>query len=187
MAWTLCTKEDVMAIHPIAESSLKDEWSTNVEGLIKQHIGAPNLGTPISVTETHNGDGTNLLVVNSPPIVAVTALSVEGVALTSSDYTVSSNTVQLKALKFTEGTLNVSITYTSGTQPNVDPVIRFAAATMIVAIINYRGRYGADSSITWGMDDVKKGERTPNVNVGLVRHLKAIMETFLRREKVRIG
>lgn len=186
--WTLCTKQDVTAIHPIDEAELQDFWSETVEGLIRQHKGTPHLGEPLAIAnEYHDGDGSNVLVVDKPPIASVSSLAVNGASLTSSDYIVSNNIIKLVSQTFPEGTANVIVSYSSGSSANVDPVVRFCAATMIVAIINYKGRAGAEGSIKMAQRDTRYGSQTPNVNTGLIAHLKGIMEQILRREKVRIG
>jgi len=176
MPWTLCKKEDVTAIHPINESELQDFWSETVEGLIRQYKGTPNLGVPTAITgEVHNGDGSNILVVRQPPIVSVESLLVNDAAYSAGDYKVKDLTIQLASQKFPDGTANVVVSYTSGSTANVDAVVRFCAATMIVAIINYRGRAGADGSIKFAQADVRMGKRSPNVNTGLIAHLTGIM------------
>lgn len=189
MAWTLCSKDDVIAIHPITESELNDSWSTFVESLIIQHMGNPYLGSPTVITdEYHNGDGSDVLFVRKPPILSVSELYLNGATLLASDYVVFTNYVQLKNMTFTKDRLNVKITYQSGVASSGVPgTVKFAAAMMIVAIINYRGRMGADSSIRWAAQPVEEGERTPNVNIGLMTHLRAIMKATLRRDKVRVS
>ena len=94
-------------------------------------------------------------------------------------------------LEFTPGNLNVSVTYVAGggLDPNgliADPLIRLTAAAMIVAIANYKGRAGADSSIKWGNADQKEGNSTPTFDVGLTSHLRRIMKNMLRRSRLRI-
>jgi hypothetical protein len=44
MSWTLCSKADVISIHPISEAQLPDLWSDAVEQLIREHLGQPGLG-----------------------------------------------------------------------------------------------------------------------------------------------
>lgn len=187
MAWTLCSKTDITDIHPIPQSELKDSWSEMVEGMIRLHMGEPYLGSTQAITdEYHDGDGTRLLWVRKPPIVSVESISVAGASLTAADYVVFQNFVQLKDRYFTAGNLNVTISYTSGA-PVVDDNIRLCAAAMIVAIINYRKRQGADASLKWGSGlDMKAGEETPNTNVGLTSHLSRIMKQTLKRRRARV-
>lgn len=76
--------------------------------------------------ELHNGNGTNILQPRHTPIVAVSALSIDGVAIDPSDYAVLPEYVQLKQVQeysarlrgvqqlFGEGSQNVSLSYTAG-------------------------------------------------------------------------
>lgn len=187
MAWTLCSKEDVMDLHPISEPDLKDSWSEMVEGLIRDHMGALYLGTTSVISsEYHNGDGTDTLVVNKPPIVSVQSLYVNGASYTASYYIVFENRIQLiEGVNFPVGRGNVVISYTSGSA-TVDDQIRLTAAVMIVAIINFKGRQGADGSLKYAQASQREGEPTPVRSVGLINHLKAIMKESLKREKVMI-
>jgi len=189
MAWTLCTKADVMTLFPIPEGDLKDFFSETVEGLIRQHLGAPHLGQTISVTaELHDGDGTNVLTIRHPPVVSVSELTIQDRILLPDEYTVTRSGVELRYITFPQGALNVAITYISGSAVGeaMDPVIRLTAVAMIVAMLNYKGRAGADTSIKWGNIETKEGNPTPNIQVGLTSHLTTILKRLLRRDKVRI-
>jgi hypothetical protein len=185
MAWELCSKEEVISIHHAPLDALPDLWSDVVEDLIRTHLGAEYYGTsqPI-IAETHSGDNTNILLVRKPPIISVEELRVSAIALVSTGYVIFPNHVALRAQNFPEGTLNVQIDYTSG-KLTVKPSVKMAAIAMIAAIMNYRGRYGADSSIKWGVGNQQVGEENPNIKVGLTSHLSVIMKRMLRREKVR--
>lgn len=185
MAWKLCSKEDVVSIHPFPVDELQDFWSDSVEELIKVHMGTPNLGESIVlVNKTYNGDGTNVLIVRQPPIISVEDIRISGVALTGAEYVVYPNYVALLNQSFPEGLLNVQIDYTSG-ETIVSASVRLTASAMIAAIVNYRQRYGADSTIKWATGDQQLGESTPNMNVGLTSHLTQIMKRMLRRERIR--
>lgn len=186
MAWVLCTKSDVISLHPIQEQELYDEWSDFVEGLIREHLGLPQLGASLVVAdEHHNGDGTNLLFVSQPPILLVASLLVNGIALSASDYVVFDNYIELRAQAFPRGVLNVRVSYTSGTE-EVSSTVRLTAAAMVVALIIYRRRHGADGSLKWGSTDSKVGEKSQNTEIGLADHLKAIMVRFLKRPRVKV-
>lgn len=185
-AWTLCSKDDVISLHPVTETEIKDEWSEMVEDLIREHMGQPFLGYSGTVLdEYHDGDGTNVLRVKKPPIISVTSLSVNDVSLSASDYVAFENYIELRAQVFPRGALNTKLTYLSGdTTPS--NVVRMTAAAMIVAIINYRKRAGADASIKWGTAERKDGEKTPNQYLGLTSHLVKIMKQMLKRPFVRV-
>lgn len=185
MPWELCTKDDVASIHPTPLTEIKDDWSEQVEDLIRTHMGQPYLGTQQAVTdEYHYGDGSHIIRVRKPPIISVEGVYVNDVLLLPSDYVVFEGHIALKAQTFPAGILNVRLDYTSGTV-SVPPTVRLTAATMIVAILNYRKRHGADGSIKWGAAEQKMGEDNPNLNVGLTSHLSTIMKRMLRRGRVR--
>jgi hypothetical protein len=191
MSWTLCSKADVISIHPISEAQLPDLWSDAVEQLIREHLGQPGLGLAQNLyTESYSGDGTPVLTLRHLPIISVSSLSIDDEQIT--DYTVTKTGIQLNGeLEFTPGNLNVSVTYVAGGGLDTsgliaDPLIRLTAAAMVVAIANYRGRAGADSSIKWGNADQKEGNSTPTFDVGLTSHLRKIMKNMLRRSRLRI-
>lgn len=186
MTWTLCSKEDVAALHPIQVADLMDEWSDMVEGLIRQHMGQPYLGTSqVIVDEQLSGDGTYTLHVKNDPIISIESLTVDGVLLQPDEYVFNRATITRRYTQFPFGVLNISISYTSGDMtPN--PVLQLCAAAMIVAIINYRRRAGADGSRKWGETERKAGEPTANENLGLTSHLEKIMKRTLRRPSVRV-
>lgn len=190
MAWSLCKKEDVMSIHPVAESVIQDFWSDSVEAMIRQYMGAPNLGLQTTVTEYYDGPGTNILMVKSPPLISVTSLSVGGATISSADYILTDNSIQLLNQIFPVGQLNITLTYLSGSATlgpdNIDPIVRMTAAAMVVAVLQYRTRAGADSSIKWGKAEAQSGEPSPNMNIGLTSHLQTIMRRMLRKSKVRV-
>jgi len=185
MAWVLCRKEDVISIHPITASELKDEWSDMVESLIREHLDQPYLGaSQVIENEYHNGDGTNLIRVRFPPIISVQAVYISDVNLSADDTIVFSDQIALKSQIFPRGNLNVRLYYTSGSA-NITGTIRMTAAAMIVAIINYRRRAGSDGSLKWADSEPKAGEETPNANIGLTSHLVRIMRQLLKRQRVR--
>jgi hypothetical protein len=185
MAWELCSKQDVINMQPVSEDELKDQWSNEVEWLIRQYKGTLYLGTSQVITnEYHSGEGTTTLRVKHPPIISVQAVRINDVLITESDYVVFSNHIQLKAYTFPDGILNVQIDYTSGNL-TVDPGVKLTAVAMILAIVNYYRRMGADTSIRFGNPENKVGEETLNRNPGLTSHLIIIMKRLLRRDKVR--
>lgn len=185
MAWTLCTKEDIANLHPIPAASLKDDWSSLVEALIREHMETPYLGLLEAVVdEYHDGDGTVFLRVKNPPIYSVESVRINNVLLLSSDYVVFGSYIQLKSQIFPKGNLNVVISYTSGST-QVSYSVKLAAVSMVVALANYWGRAGADASLKWSSGDQKAGEESANRNLGLTSHLKGIMKQLLRRPVVR--
>ena len=185
-AWELCTKEDVGSLHPVNVAELEDSWSITVEALIRQHMGTPYLGSTQAITaEVHSGDNTQFLRVRKPPINSVTAVRINEVVVLPADYVVFPNHIQLENELFPRGNLNVQTDYVSGTTV-IDPVVNLTATSMVVAVLNYRKRFGADSSIKWSNPETKSGESSPNVDLGLTEHLTAIMKQLLRRPVARV-
>lgn len=189
MAWEICTKEDVKSLYPTLEADLLDIHSNIVEDLIREYMGAPHLGTSVAITdEYHNGDGGDVITVFKPPIVSVQSVTISDALIPTSDYVVTDHTIQLLYDTFEEGRANVVLDYTSGSG-TVPGSARMAAIAMVIALLNYKGRYGADGSIVWGVPAETRqegGERSPVFNIGLISHLKRIMVGMLKREKVRV-
>lgn len=186
MAWEFCTKDQVSKVRYYDPALIEDSWSDTVEAMIRRHMRSPGLGTSTVVTnELHSGDNTPLLIVKQSPIYSVSAIRVSSVALTSSDYVAFENYVMLiNDGIFPEGILNVAIDYTSGKE--VDPIVNMTAIAMIAAFLNYRERYGGDTSLKWDTADNQRGESSPNLNVGLTSHLTQIMKRMLERDRLRI-
>ena len=193
MAWTLCKKDDVRSIHPISETDLQDLWSEAVEALIRRHLGEPYLGVSQALSELYSGDGSSVILLKHPPVIAVSLVTISDWIVPAEYYIVTPTSIQLlDELTFDDGNLNVSVDYTSGgglTTDGIidDPIIRLTAASMVVAIAQYKGRAGADASIKWGSADQKDGEPSPTFNAGLTSHLNTIMKRMLRRSHLRIS
>ena len=186
MAWVLCSRNDVKALFPAQDSDLPDVYSEMAEGLIRQHMGAPSLGLSVAVNgEYHNGDDTPILRVYKPPIISVTSLLINDTPLSAGDYVVFQNDINLVSETFPRGNLNVQVSYQSGSV-DTDPVVKITAVSMIVAMVNYKRRFGADASLKWATAETKAGEESPNQSLGLSEHLNSIMKSMLRREKLRV-
>jgi hypothetical protein len=196
MAWTLCKKEDVIALSPSSAASIPDFFSDIVEGLIRERLGAPGIGTHSLVErEQHRGTGTNMLFVNRPPIIGVSELRIHNNLIPPDSFLVGKRALELKYGMFPDDCYDIFVSYESGTfMPEgeedttlyVESSVRLAAASMIVALLNYRGKAGADQSIKWSNVDQKEGEASPNVNIGLTSHLTKIMDRMLKRETIKV-
>lgn len=186
MAWTLCTKDDVKALYPILDAELKDAWSDMVEGFIREELGQRYLGSlqPI-LNELRSGDGSPILHVKYPPIHSVSSLLINGRATSASDFYVNRNYIQLKNGVFPSGNLNVDVSYESG-ELEILETVRLCAATMIVAMANYKRRFGSDGSLKWASTETRTGEEDANSRVGLISHLKSIMKETLKKTVVRV-
>lgn len=91
------------------------------EYLNRPHILASVLGT---LNETYDGNGSDRLLPRNFPIISVSAVSVDGVAIPASQgfsagsqvagYLFDSRRVMLRGFRFCRGLQNVSLTYTAG-------------------------------------------------------------------------
>jgi len=76
--------------------------------------------TSTAYTEKRSGHGMESMTLRHAPVISVTSVSVDGVAVPaqpsvgSSGWVLDGSTVRLVGYVFTEGTLNVSIVYTAG-------------------------------------------------------------------------
>lgn len=184
MAWSFCSKDDVLAITDIAESKLKDFWSEIAEAFIRVHMGSKYLGSTTALTEYYDGNNSDTLIIRNPPISSISAVYVDDTAI-SPDYYLAGVTAiwLLNGMLFPEGRRNIKVVYSSGSTV-IDTTVRTAAAIMVVAVANYQGRLGSDTSLIFG-SAAQLTESPPNVNIGLVSHLKEIMYGLLQRYKVR--
>ena len=186
MAWTFCTKEDVVSLYPIQTTELKDSWSEMAEGLIRDYLGQKYLGdTEIITNEISSGDGSPIIYVKYPPIYSVQSVVVGGLQLSPDEYVVEKNYIHLRYVTAPMGNLNVVVNYTSG-KLDVSENVRLCAATMIVAMVNYKRRFGSDGSLKWGQAEQRAGENDANTSIGLMGHLQAIMKETLKRPKVMV-
>ena len=187
MSWTLCSKKEVSSIYKIDEASLKDFWSETVESMIKGYLRAPYIGeAPVSITEKHSGRGISSIGLNSPPVVEVTSLSVQGTEVEQGRYeNLQTLVVLTDGSVFPKGVLNVSVTYLSGGK-DIPKKVSLAAATMIAAIATYEGRAGTDGTLRYGDLPPYLGGETAVRNMGLIAHLEAIMHTMLDKYKLRV-
>lgn len=184
-AWTLCTEQDVRDIQTMP-STIPESWSEMVEGMIREHTGLTKLGlTSEEFTEYRSGDNSTFLRLKNSPVQSVSSLTIDGVAVSSTDYVVGTYYVQLLSGVFSYGVRNVVITYSAG-DGEVDPDIRLAASMMLVAVNNYFGRGGADASIKWTTlsGSEKGGEQS---KLGLADHLNGIMKATIRQKRIKIG
>lgn len=188
MAWELCTKEDVVDIYPTDESQLRDFWSEIVDQMIRDYLDQPTIGTSTVITEElHDGTGTDTLIPNYLPIISVQAIRISDASVSAGEYKIFKDHIQLLLGQiFPSGKANVEIDYTSGIA-TVSPTVRFCAASMIVAILTYRGRGAAESSIrAMNARQAEGGPTAPgNITSGLIVHLYSLMQGLLKRDEIR--
>lgn len=187
MPWTLCTKQDVKALHNIDVASLEDSWSTMAEGLIAEYVGSPALSQDTTYIETFNGDSTNIIRVGRPPIKSVTSIKFSGTSIPASDYEVGTTVITLLYYTLPSGIKNIEVEYVSGYPGSIPESVRLAAIAMIAAMSNHYKRFGSDGSLKWADVQEATTSSTPTKSAGLISHLFDIMRTTIRRNKIRIG
>ena len=96
MSWEIVTRQEVSAFGNIPESTLESEWYDWAASIMEAETGYANIGESATVSsETHDGDGTDLLRVDYPPIVSVTSVSIDDTAISSTRYKVYSHYIRL--------------------------------------------------------------------------------------------
>lgn len=188
-AWTLCSEQDVRDLQTMP-STIPETWSEMVEGKIRTYTGLTMLGlTEDTFTQYLSGDNTSIIRLKKSPITAVTSLTIDGIAVASTDMYVGEYTVQLLGGSvFTYGTRNVIAVYTAG-GGTVTPDIRMAAAQMVVAVNNFYGRGGVDASMKWSTmtDGERGGEESASKKLGLSSHLEGIMKETITNKRIKIA
>jgi len=188
LAWTLCTKQDVQNLHNIDVASLQDSWSEMAEGLIAEYMGSPAVAQDVTYTETFDGNGKNIIVVERPPIKSVTSVKFSGTSIPVGDYEVGDTIITLLYYNLPNGIRNVSVEYVSGYESGTVPEsVRLAAVAMIAAMANHYKRFGADASLKWADVQQQTASQSPTRATGLITHLKDIMMSIIRRNRIRIG
>lgn len=198
MSWNYTTAQRVATFAKIPVAEIASDWSDWVEGLIDDYTGTSYAGTAVYTSEMHDGDGTSFLFVNNPPLVSVSALSVSGGGMVSSDYKVFETYIELVGSPITEmsqalfrpatfpvGVGNVLISYT-GLSATVPARVQFAATQMISMVALVNQREGADNSLKYSRVTQTQGDIvTTTSQVGLQSGLLDIMKKYLD-PKVRI-
>lgn len=100
-----------------------DLKSNDSDGLLQQLITSSSAWikstlnrdlTQATYTRTFDGRGGRAIMLPQYPVTAVTAVSVDGVALLAADYVATENAVELVSGQFPRGAGRVSITWTAG-------------------------------------------------------------------------
>lgn len=189
MAWELCSKEDVKALTPVPVTKLKDTWSELTEGMIREHLGMSHLGKmPERIeNEVLSGNGTPILRPKHLPIFSVETINVNGMIYTQNDVLIRPTMIHLKHGSFPVGVGNITITYLAGSE-DVPENVRFTAVQMIIALLSYYNRSGADSSVKWAaITDEKIGKQSQPIKTGLVPYIRAVMLKNLDVHRIKVG
>lgn len=136
--------------------------------------------------ELHNGNGSSILQPNHTPIVSVSALSIDGIAISAADYTVQPEYVELKQLEeysarlrgvqqlFGVGSRNVSISYTAGYDA-VPQLVADACVMQVQYLRNVGGHIGIRSESSNAAD-----HSTSYHHTGLATQVQIIANRYQR-------
>lgn len=196
MAWTVATKADVLALYSIDIELLQDRWSSWAESLLLEYIGKESVAditTTTNFVEYLSGTDGRVLLTDYP-INTLNSIVINEVSHSVTGYdTVGREiiakdviTVPDKYEGFPKGYRNIVIDYDT-TVPDQD-IYNLAVVTMIIAMVNYEGRKGADRDIEWGVVGQQYGgDATGNQNIGLISHLNTILYQLIgKKNRVKI-
>jgi len=170
--WKYCTKSEVAGFSGLAESTFADAWSQMVEEYIDEYTGESYSGAA-TYTESVDGDGINdTIILSHTPIISVTSVSIDGVALQSTDYKVyNSGYIKLVSsvgsaidratgtagAAFPEGQQNVVIVYSGGVV-SVPAYVKLAAMLCLAEISVYSEKAGANASLAVSRASQRAGD-----------------------------
>lgn len=182
MSWEIVTKAEAAKLAGARESDMRDEWYDMAIGAIERMTGVKNLGSTANVTETSNGDGTGLLLVRQPPIVSVTSLTNNGIAVDPDNYVVYTSFVEIDPSsggidRFDKGVGNVVIQYVSGT--NGDQATKLAAVLIIKELASMSLGEGAESKIQFYKPGQSAATEEPLRQWGIHGKIAGIIKTLL--------
>jgi len=199
MVWEYCTKEDVEKYSGFSSSRLEDSWSEWVESLMEERLGKIFTGTT-QYTETYDGDGTDILLLDKVPLVSVSALSIDSVGANASEYKVYTagyirlvhtagsaieEAIGSTSATFPVGQKNISITYTAG-EAAVPAYVEMAAAMAISQIALISERAGVEGSLSMSMASGRRAGETDRASWKLdctARVLKILDQLIGRKWK----
>lgn len=193
MSWVYTSKSLVNSFSQIPTTDLIDGYCDWVEKLIDDWTRTTYTGTTTYTDEPHDGDGNSILVVDHPPIVSVSDLSVDSSELDTSNYKVYDGWVQLVTTQMTDvseslatdenifpkGEQNVTITYIGGSA-TVPKSVQLAATQMVSAIALVAKREGSDASLKYSRVTRNDGDSsTTTETFGLQNSLLDIMKKYI--------
>lgn len=188
MAWEAVSKEHVAPLSGIRTTDLKDEWYDFAVGTIEFHTGLYNLGTPVSVTETRNGNGMRRLAVEFPPIASLVSVSIDGSQVGSGYLANDTTTVYIKdgyganpylgSIKFNQGVQNVALSYVSGTAV-IDQNYALTLAFIIKELANLTTAEGAEARVQFFKPGRSSATEDPLFEWGIHGKIKGIIEALM--------
>jgi hypothetical protein len=185
MPWTFCSKQDVLDVYDVSEGSLKDYWSVIAEAFVRTHMGSRYLGNSTALTEYYDGNDSGVLVLRNPPISSVTSVYIDDELISSDTYLVTETAIWfLSGQIFPKGNMNVKVAYTSGGS-SISTEVRIATTFMVVAVAQYFSSLATDTELIFTNAE-RLGDVPPNINIGLISHLNAIMRGLLKRYRINV-
>ncbi len=133
--------------------------------------------TKSNYDEYYDGNGTGCLFLPNYPVVSVASLEIDGIIKASTDYAIYADAgmVRLKNEKFTDGVLNVHVTYTAGYA--TVPKDLEQACTEVVAM-----KYYSRGTEKFGVTARSFGEGgTVSYASTLPAEIKDVLDLFKRR------
>lgn len=188
MAWEAVSKAEVARISGTKEDNIHDEWYDWAVGLIKRHSRIHNIGTDaeVVVTEERDGNDTRRILVNKPPIISVTSVTIDGYTVSSDYYTHDSVSIvltdnlptnpHLATERFANGAKNVTLVYTSG---GVDSAVSAAIALIIKEFSGLERSEGAEARLQFYQVGKNRATEAPLVEWGVHGKIVGIIKSFL--------
>ena len=114
--------------------SMKEDILGSAQEIVKNHLGYnPESGNH---TDYISAIGNNRLYLMAQPITAVSSVELDGVPVTSDEYTITDKYLRLKSGVWPEGDENVKVTYTAGwsalTIPDTIKMVILQIATLML-------------------------------------------------------
>jgi len=169
MSWEIVSKAEVAELSGLNEADIRTLWYDMVVGILQENSQYELYsGSEVITDETHDGDGTNLLVVRRPPISSVSSLQIDDTAMTATSYRAYDNYIKLKwdegNFAFPVGIGNIKVTYTSGFAA-VPSDIKLAVLNAIEIIALHKQRGASTANFRYDTARESDGAPEPGVPV----------------------
>jgi len=200
MSWEIFSQQDVQDNLGIAADSFDDSHYDDALSFAEEWMGRKLGGSATYTAEKHDGDGSDTLFVDHPPIVSVSALTIDDASMGASSYEVYGAYIRLTSLAdsalfaaiagplvyFPVGAQNISITYVGGyAVASVPARVRRGLMLLAAHFALFRSRAGADASQVFDTAQPRDGGSDQQAGQPLSKE-EAIARQWLGR-RIRIG